>query len=1642
MIHFLQKRKRLLSWFFIGIFIFQFMGATAAYGLTSGPSQPEVQAFRPAGASDMVDLFSGDFSYNIPLFELPGPNGGYPFNLAYSSGVMMDQEASWVGLGWSMQPGAITRQMRGLPDEFRGDLVQTTMAIDPSVTVGLGAGAAVELFGGSGEVGMGFSVYQNSYKGMGYSIDATLSFEKTVKGATGGLSLGLSLDSQEGVGVNPSLSLGGEMGQFGLGAGYNSKQGFTNVSLTASVTNGGSTYFNKSKDEKFSERGHSLGGATVSSTISMAHPGYTPQITMPMRSFNMSLTLKAGASWWGVFGAPYVTGFYNEQRLDKDARNTSTAAYGYLNYQHASSQDLLDYNREKDGMVTPRTPNLGIPSLSYDIYSVTGQGIGMMYRPMRNDYGIIYDQETSSVSNSIGLGVDVAPAASHVGVNLTVNHAKSTTGKWSENNEMIGRASFISKETNKIFEPWYFKVHGETTSENADVLKSIGGDKAVRVKIEDHSNTRAIARLENNSNSWTAPVNTELVNSVDRKPRSQSIIPITNGELLAGGVSSEVLPHFKVRYINSAGTEVPFDRSGLETHHFAGYTALTGDGLRYVYGIPSYNLKQIESTFSVAGAVDNNGLITPGIDQGNLDHTVTNTDNFLKKVELPPYAHSYLLSSILGPDYVDVLNDGITPDDLGYWVKFTYKKTTTALAPYKWRDPFIKAHYEEGWKTDPRDNKGRFTYGEKELWYLARAETKSHIATFSIDARQDGRGVSKFLQDATDPLGGSVYSLTAITLFTRLSEDEFKANGTPIVPIKITRFSYDNSLCNGVFNSGTANGGKLTLKKVWFEYGKTDRGKFNPYEFKYNNDGVVSPLINYSYTAYDRWGNYKPYPTNQPLYNTDCPYVDQNPTLKPAIDQNSAAWSLKEITLPSGGKIVVDYESDDYAYVQSKTAMQMIPIVNPYPTLPGGTLTNIFSLDQSNYKIRFKLEKPVPATLSVQEQTAEVKKYLDAETKQLFFKTLVNLRSPGEDFYEYVQGYAEIDFSRESDMKLEKEQTSSTEFTYGSFYLSPERGNGRNLHPLSMRAYQHLRTNQPDLTNSGRKLEATTSEAGRVNQIKGLGGIAAHIKKMFEGFYNYCEGKNWGKQINAEKTWIRLNSPDKIKYGGGLRVKQITLKDNWAGDEEGVYGQRYDYTTTEGTQIISSGVASYEPVVGGEENALRHAKKYVQSVPMRSDNSLFFEYPANEMYYPGPQVGYSKVTVMSLPSAALAGQPLQNLPTGVFPSGTSITYGTSGKTIHEFYTAKDFPVITDETEKINKHYRLAVPVPLLGSITVNKLSASQGYSIITNDMHGKPRKVSTYRQSKDGSFENEPMTWVKYNYVSRNRVYNEKKVSELVNTFKDNRDGTLSVQNSSDLTDNSLVRCHIGQEVEFFHDMRQSDDNAWTGGARYNTDMVWIPVLFAIIPIPVPSVWPNVSSSKSQLRISSTNKVIFRTGILESIEAYDGGSVVKTLNRKWDKVTGSVVLKSVNNNYDAPVFTFTIPAYQEYQGMGAAYQNIGLTFLMSNIQKDLYRNDLYHFTFPVEIDESMMQPGDEILLYPTANNFQTPTTRIVYVGAIEGMETLYTEVPLPATQYHALIVRSGFRNQLTVSAGSISALKDPSVPGAPVTYTKTISVPK
>ncbi|MBK9982651.1 MAG: hypothetical protein IPP15_09525 [Saprospiraceae bacterium] len=85
-------------------------------------------------ANSMVDLVTGDFKYSVPIMTIPGPNGEQvPIVFHYSSGIRMDEQASWIGLGWDYDPGEISHHIRGVSDDWDGKKITTiTTDISPA----------------------------------------------------------------------------------------------------------------------------------------------------------------------------------------------------------------------------------------------------------------------------------------------------------------------------------------------------------------------------------------------------------------------------------------------------------------------------------------------------------------------------------------------------------------------------------------------------------------------------------------------------------------------------------------------------------------------------------------------------------------------------------------------------------------------------------------------------------------------------------------------------------------------------------------------------------------------------------------------------------------------------------------------------------------------------------------------------------------------------------------------------------------------------------------------------------------------------------------------------------------------------------------------------------------------------------------------------------------------------------------------------------------------------------------------------------------------------------------------------------------------------------------------------------------------
>ncbi|MCI4668082.1 MAG: hypothetical protein MRZ79_07965 [Bacteroidia bacterium] len=114
--------------FFMAVFLVLF----ASSGICQDPGDdnnshllPDVIPPSPTAASlgtygDMsIGMFTGTISPNVPIYEVKSGSLTLPINLSYfSTGTKVDQVASWVGTGWSLNcGGVISRIMKGKPDE-------------------------------------------------------------------------------------------------------------------------------------------------------------------------------------------------------------------------------------------------------------------------------------------------------------------------------------------------------------------------------------------------------------------------------------------------------------------------------------------------------------------------------------------------------------------------------------------------------------------------------------------------------------------------------------------------------------------------------------------------------------------------------------------------------------------------------------------------------------------------------------------------------------------------------------------------------------------------------------------------------------------------------------------------------------------------------------------------------------------------------------------------------------------------------------------------------------------------------------------------------------------------------------------------------------------------------------------------------------------------------------------------------------------------------------------------------------------------------------------------------------------------------------------------------------------------------------
>lgn len=1627
MIRKIDLHKRKISTVTLVAILFQLLYPTHSMALTGGPSQPEYESFEPAGATEMVNLATGDFVYNIPLMDVDG----YPVNISYHAGITMEQEASWVGLGWSLNNGAINRGMRGLPDDFNGgsDNVSEQINIRPDSTFDATIGQGSEVIGIPVGFNKSFGIVYNNYKGLGFEIE--LGFTACMPaGSLGGTSLngglGVKLSSQDGVDFTTSAGIGAEISVAAFNAGIgvnrthvvNSRRGLVADVMSGNASGGVSVY------------GAGFGTTTGSAINLVPNTAYAPNMQYPTTYSGITGEIHAGYEFWWCNLFTYVRGSVFENQLDYGSSTSQTFtkdAYGYLNLENSGVNSLMDFNRDNDGVYYLECPKLPFSNLTYDVYNANAQGLNELVRPYRNDFGYVHDPLTASKGHASSLSLELNYGyLAGIGLNDYSVITNSTSGPWLSYNNAASQLLNFKKankytNTSSVFEPSYFKALDELNSDDPFYSSATLGSDLASFKLTNvgGSSTSILQNvIMSNTATTTFTASAPLIKN-NREARNTNMSYLTAGDASKYALE-KVINSYSLNTFNytSAGDIDPsvstttVSRSfGLSNdNHMSEMTVLKDDGARYVYGLPVYNHKYKEVIFNSAGLTPNS---SQEVSYGSSDNAISNTrgkDHFFLGRDISPFAHSYLLTALLSKDYVDITGDGPSQDDYGDYTKFNYTRTSTN---YGWRNPITastttsSAVFDPVWKSDATDDKGTYVYGQKEIWYPHSIETKNYVAEFHTSSRDDAHGAGNENGATSTASGNSLMKLDKIVLYSKKDRS---------TPIKIVNFEYSYKLCQGTPNSlATSTNGKLTLEKVYFTYGSSNKGVFAPYTFSYcdfDHNGTDDADINQNYSREktDRWGNYQDPSQIAPFDSHDFPYTPQN---KAAADVSASLWSLSSITTPAKSRIDVYYESDDYAYIQEKAPGQMLTLRGFSQFIPNSVPSASTALSgvqlytnstPNNYMIvdltRMSGGGMVASSTFSLANAAFQSNVLPSSSK-LYFKSLVALSPAQNVIEEYVSGYADIDIASSSLMSIGVGTTAvagQSVYPYAYIKLKDvdiEDGNtgpGDNCSPVSKAAWQFTRLYQPKVAYPG-------SEPGG-NTLYALAGLVGSLSEVldFHRQNKRLRDKGYARYCKPGYSMVRLNIPGKTKYGGGHRVKKIEILDNWdqmvSSESATTYGQTYDYTTADGSTAISSGVASYEPLAGGDEISLRQPVEYSVKHQMAPNDAHFFEAPVGESFLPPPTIIYSKVTVKNIDRGSVA--------------------NNIGRTEYEFYTVKDFPFSSEYTPLYSFVHTPNARGGLFSKYQENAVQLSQGYILRLNNMHGKLKSILTFQEGAS-----EPISGSRYYYsADGNELYPYAPVIDET--------GAVSV-------------VKMGEHVESVADFRSQASTTKDNSKMGNLNITPLQVGPYELIIPIPSYFWGNSTQTRDFYSATLNKVVTRQGILQRVETISDYAVTTTVNRFWDEKTHEVLLSQTSTNYGTYDYHYHTPAHYVYKGMSGAYQNVGLS-LKTPVTMSTGA------VSTVVTSAGLLKEGDEVeLVYTNTLNVPTGTyaDRLWISDNGSGTTVLMdrdgkvctsgaststsTSVFSGVTNYVLKVMRSGYRNILDESAENISFSDDPYV---------------
>jgi len=1579
---------------------------TVSFALTGGPSQPEFTSFEPIATTDMVNEYTGDFTYNLPVINIPGgAGGGYALSLSYHSGTTMEEEASWVGYGWTLNPGSINRSKIGYPDDWNGQSVNFWNKNIPSNTITVGGNIEGELYSIDVAPGLDLnaSLRYNNYKGFGYGLGAGISLGQGI------VSVGFNVNDGTG---SYSYSLK-PVSALNYKANLKDKKERSNNDIKFLpmnyLTKEGQAEYHKGKRKSALKNAYT---STISTVFGSSYGIFSfGQAERPVNITTYSGTsykLQIGANATpSAFEVGVSTNLWGKYSVQTNVPNETANAYGYLYSENTDYTGRMDYHTEKANTYNKQDLFLGIPVSNSDQFIVTGEGLGGAFKAYKKSIGHFRPNNSRSNTIIIEAGGEVEAGMNWGGgANIQTGQHYLDVKPWPG-----VYSSFSATSNENIDEPIFFRFNNDLGG-----YVEYGSDEKQQAGLNQTHSLVGFKEYEADITEINTQLNGSTTSNPVRSGRSSNISYSFNKEIkeLMGGVNYKA---YEKDEIVLGQVERNND---LLDDQLGEFSITNEDGMIYNYGLPVYARGEMNLSVNLPDGyvLESNNIV--------YSNATAFTDTKIGTVSEKPYATTFLLTSIVSPDYIDRTNDGPTEDDFGSYVKFEYdrkygsyekeKTSSSDTTWYKWRMPYNGQYFQRGELSDPKDNMGYVSEGEKEIYFLDEIETKTHVARFikSDEFRTDGLGAvhnrHKASSDENAKGTQKLDQLDKIELYSK--------NGASEKLIKTVNFDYSQSLCNGILNGNT---GKLTLERVWFDYEGIYNAKVSPYIFGYEYPNVDYPTIyddlemkdsyvltdenpGYNIMDIDPWGFYQ---LNGTARKEDMKtWVNQNPA--PGFDP--AAWQLKQIILPSGGEIHIQYEQKDYCYVQDKMAHVMVPLTG-YNSSTGYCTIDCAELGLDDSEEKSELVNTINSMYVLGKKRMYFKflyRLVVDEDNEDVEPEIVNCNAEYITGYVYVKGVDIETISGNVRVQLGKPSGLGDEANDVDYFLPEDV------------CKDYVKTQKV-----GNVLESGDCACSTNNVFEDSDPV--NVADRFLSFIstNFSLGSTCMK-INNSLSYLRVPSV-KNKLGGGVRVKRLLMYDKGIEhNTEVLLGNEYFYRFYDQNlgKYRSSGVATTEPQDMREENILvdileRGTQTWVGKVLSGRDKEQS-EGPLGESLLPAPTVGYSRVIV-------------NNIHSGITAPGFSI---------REYYTPKSNPIKCDRTEIKTERDRLTLFTYFLNRY-VNSVWLTQGYKFEVSGMPGNINTSTTYSGSYTYDTESDTETLGKIVASERYNYFEQGEELPVLTNIKQ-----LDEMNSW----SELPTMPLGKEMDLAMESRRVKDYYQDISAEFDASLGFLviapfplPSGFIIVPIPQYTIVPIMNFQKSEINTHVTSKVIHYPATIKSIEVVKDGVRFMSENKAFDPNTGKPIItvnydgfhneRILGSNHNGAIVSYSIPASHEYPLMGQKAFNDRKKYVSETADTIIFKQigSNYYIEFTNDEDNcdasKGLSSGDLVKL----NNLTETETAVCHIGEIFGnsyqvLPTYYSNSISSWDEdlVNVKIIKSGRTNQLSAMAGSVSVYGDPS----------------